>query len=289
MEFSDLFAPIVMGLLLGGLYTLVASGLSLVFGVMKLINVAHGDLVILGTYLSWAFFTKLGVDPIISLVVGIPVLFFLGFALQRFILGRAFRISGNTALIIAFGISIVLQNVLQILFTSTTRGLTTSYALRSFTLLGAAIPLTYLLDFLIAIAGLIFLSQFMRRTYLGKSITAASQDRKASGLMGINNERTYALAFGIAAAFAAIAGVFLGLTFPFTPYSGTQFLIIAFGCIVLGGLGSLIGTLIGGMIFGLAQSLGGHFMGTAGQLLVAYIIVLVFLAARPQGLFNRAR
>ena len=289
MAFNDWFSPIVMGILLGGLYALIASGLSLVFGVMKLINVAHGDLVILGSYISWVFFTRLGVDPIISLVVGIPVMFFVGFAIQKYLMARAFRFSTNTALIIAFGISIILENGFQMIFTPLTRALNTSYSMFSFTLFGAPIPLYYLLDFLVAGAGMIFLTQLLKRTYLGKSITAASQDRKAAQLMGINNERTYAMAFGIATAFAAAAGVFLGLTFPFTPVSGTQFLIIAFGVIVLGGLGSVSGTFVGGMIFGLAQSLGGHILGTSGQLLFAYLIVLVVLAVRPQGLFGRSR
>jgi branched-chain amino acid transport system permease protein len=289
VAFNDWFSPIVMGILLGGLYALIALGLSLVFGVMKLINVAHGDLVILGSYIAWVFFTRWGVDPIISLVVGIPVMFFVGFAIQKYLMARAFRISTNTALIIAFGLSTILENGFQMIFTPLTRGLTTSYVLMSFTVLGAPIPLRYLLDFIVAGAGMIFLAQFLKRTYLGKSITAASQDRKAAQLIGINNERTYAMAFGIATSAAAVAGVFLGLTFPFTPMSGTQFLIIAFGVIVLGGLGSVPGTFIGGMIFGLAQSIGGHILGTAGQLLFAYLIVLIVLAAKPQGLFGRSR
>jgi len=277
----------IQGILLGGLYAMVASGLSLVFGVMKLINVAHGDLVIFGAYFSWAMFTHAGVDPILSLVLGIPLLFIIGFGLQKFVLSRAFRISGDAALIIAFGLAIVLQNIFLLVFSPTTRGLTTSYALKSFTLGGIPVPLSYLMDFIVAGLSFLFLSQFLKRTYIGKAITAASQDRKAAQLMGINNEQTYAFAFGLAAAFAAIAGVFLGLTFPFTPTAGTSFLIISFGVIVLGGLGSIIGTLVGGIVFGLAQSIGGRILGTSGQLLFAYLIVLVVLSVRPRGLFGR--
>lgn len=284
---NDILSPVVMGLLLGGLYALIASGLSLVFGVMKLINVAHGDLVILGSYLAWAVFTYAGIDPIISLVLGIPFLFLIGFGLQKFIFSRAYRMSGDAAMIIAFGLSIVLQNIFLLFFSPTTRGLTTSYALQSYSLGGIPVPLSYLMDFGVAIICFLFLTQFLKRTYTGKAITAASQDRKAAQLMGINNEQTYAVAFGIAASFAAIAGVFLGLTFPFTPTSGSSFLLIAFGVIVLGGLGSITGTVVGGMVFGLAQSFGGHILGTAGQLLFAYLIVLIVLAVRPRGLFSR--
>lgn len=284
---SDLSSPIVMGLLLGGLYALIALGLSLVFGVMKLINVAHGDLVVLGSYLAYAAMTILGVDPLLSLIVGMPLLFVIGFGIQKFLLSRAFKISMEAPLIIAFGISIILQNIFQIVWSPLSRGLTTSYALKFFSLGSLRIPLVHLLNFFIALAAMLLLREFMRRTYLGRAITAASQDRRASQLMGINNERIYAFAFAIAMAIAALAGVCLGLTFPFTPISGVQFLIIAFGVVVLGGLGSIPGTFIGGLIIGLAQTLGGYFFGTTAQMLVAYIIVLVILTTRPQGLFGR--
>ena len=145
----------------------------------------------------------------------------------------------------------------------------------------------YLLDFIAALVVMLFLREFLRRTYLGKAITAASQDRRAAQLMGINTGRVYAFAFAIAMAVAAIAGVLLGLTFPFTPTSGVSFLILAFGVVIIGGLGSMMGTFIGGVILGLAQTLGGYFLGAAAQMLVAYILVFVVLAVRPQGIFGR--
>ena len=284
---SDLAIPITMGIMLGGLYALVALGLSIVFGVMRLINVAHGDLVLLASYLAFSIMTYLGLDPILSLVIGIPVLFFIGFGIQKYLLNRAFSISMEAPLIIAFGISIVLQNVFQIVWTPLSRGLTTSYTLKSFVMGDLYLPLVYLLDFFVGIIVMIFLHQFLHRTYLGKAITAASQDRGAAQLMGINTKQVYAFAFGIAMVFAAIAGVFLGLTFPFTPQSGVSFLIIAFGVVVLGGLGSITGTFIGGLVMGLAQTLGGYFLGTSAQMLIAYLIVIILLATRPQGLFGR--
>ena len=284
---ADLASTITMGIMLGGLYALVALGLSIVFGVMRLINVAHGDLLLLASYLTLTLMTYLGLDPIIGLVIVIPALFFIGFVVQKYLLNRAFTISMEAPLIIAFGISIVLQNVFQILWSPLSRGLTTSYTLKSFSIGALNLPLVYLLDFFVGVIVMIFLHQFLHRTYLGKAINAASQDRRAAHLMGINTKQVYAFAFAIAMAIAAIAGVFVGLTFPFTPQSGVSFLIIAFGVVVLGGLGSIAGTFVGGLVMGLAQTLGGYFLGTNAQMLIAYLIVIVLLATRPQGLFGR--
>jgi branched-chain amino acid transport system permease protein len=284
---TDLLTPLVMGILLGGLYAVIALGLSLVFGVVKEINVAHGDLVILGSYFGYVAMTMIGIDPILSLMIGIPLFFGMGFAIQKYLLNRAFRISMDATLIMAFGISIILQNTFQLIWTPMSRGLTTSYSLESFGAGPVSFPLVYLLDFIVAIVVMVFLREFMKRTYLGMAIRAAAQDRKAAHLMGINTDKAYAFTFAIAMAFAAVAGIFLGLTFPFTPVSGMSFLIIALGVVVLGGLGSIAGTLIAGVIFGLAQTIGGHFFGLAAQMLVAYTMVLVILAVMPRGIFGR--
>jgi branched-chain amino acid transport system permease protein len=288
MDFlSDLATPLVMGILLGGLYAVIALGLSLVFGVVKEINIAHGDLVILGSYFGYVAMTVFGIDPILSLVVGMPVLFAIGFAIQKFLLNRAFKISMDATLIIAFGISIILQNVYQLIWTPMARGLTTPYALESLSAGPIHIPLVYLLDFLAAIAVMVFIHLFLKKTYLGRAIRAAAQDRRTAHLMGINTDRVYAYTFAISMALAAVAGIFLGLTFSFTPISGMSFLIIALGVVVLGGLGSIVGTFVGGIAFGLAQTLGGYFFGVAAQMLVAYVMVLVVLAVIPRGIFGR--
>jgi len=288
MDFlADLSTPIVMGILLGGLYAVIALGLSLVFGVVKEINIAHGDFVILGSYIAYAAMTILGLDPILSLIIGMPILFGLGFVIQKYLLNRAFKISVDATLIIAFGISIILESTYQLVWTPLSRGLTTSYSLSSISAGLIHIPIVYLLDFIAATVVMIFLREFLRRTYLGRAIRAAAQDRKAAHLMGINTDQVYAFTFAIAAAFAAIAGVFLGLTFPFTPVSGMSFLIIALGVIVLGGLGSILGTFIGAIAFGLVQTLGGYFFGVAAQMLAAYVMVLVVLSVIPRGIFSR--
>ena len=284
---ADLLMPIMMGILLGGLYAVIALGLSLIFGVVKEINIAHGDLVILGSYFGYVAMTTIGIDPILSLIMGIPLLFGIGFAIQKFLLNRAFRISMDAALIITFGLSIICQNLYQLIWSPMSRGLTTSYALKSFSIGPLNVPIAYLLNFIVAIIVMLFLREFLRRTYVGRAIRAAAQDRKAAHLMGINTDQVYALTFGIATALAALAGVFLGLTFPFTPVSGMPFLIIALGVVVLGGMGSIIGTFIGGIAFGLAQTIGGYFFGLAAQMLVAYTMVLIVLAVIPRGLFGR--
>ena len=285
--FGDMITPIMMGILLGGLYALIALGLSIVFGVMRLINLAHGDLVILGSYMAYALMSYLGLDPIVGLIIGIPVMGVLGFGIQKYLMGRAFGISAEAPLIIAFGISLVIQNANQIAWTPLSRGLTTSYSLMSFHIGQLQFPLSYLLNFIAGIMVMVTLREFLIRTYLGRAITAASQDKRAAQLMGINTNRIYGYAFAIAMISAAVAGVFLGMTFPFTPTSGTSFLTIAFGTVIIGGLGSMLGTFIGGIILGIVQTVGGYFFGAATQMLIVYIIVLFILAIRPQGLFGR--
>ncbi len=284
---GDIMTPIVMGILLGGLYALIAFGLSIVFGVMKLINLAHGDLLILGSYFAYALMSYLGFDPIVSLVISTPIMFALGFGIQKYLMGRAFGISVEAPLIMAFGIALFIQNANQIIWTPLSRGLTTSYSLTSFNIGQHQFPVSYLLDFIAGIIVMVALHEFLGRTYLGKAITAASQDKRAAQLMGINTNRIDGYAFAIAMVSAAVAGVFLGMTFPFTPTSGISFLTIAFGTVIIGGLGSMLGTLIGGIILGIAQTLGGYFFGAAAQMLIVYIIVLVILAIRPQGLLGR--
>ena len=291
MEVSlvGLAPPLIKGIFLGGLYVVIALGLSLVFGVMKLINVAHGDLVILGSYVAWAAITYLGIDPFLSLVMGVPLFFVLGFFVQKFIINRTFRISLDAALIGCFGISIIVQSLCQIIWTPFNRTLLTDYRLMTFAVGPVTIQLRYLLDFIGGLAVMLALREFLRRTYLGRAISAASQNEPVAERMGINPNRVYSFAFAIAMACAAVAGVLLGLTFSFQPTSGPPFLIISFGVIILGGLGSMAGTFIGGMIFGLTQTLGAYLSGGSlmVQMLAPYLLVFVVLSVRPQGIFGR--
>jgi len=284
---GDIITFLIMGFLLGGLYALVALGLSMVFGVMRLINLAHGDLIVLGSYMAYASMTLFGLDPILSLIIGIPIMFVLGFGIQKYLMGRTYGISAEVPLIIAFGISLIIQNTNQIIWTPLSRGINTSYSLASFHIGRRQFPVSYLLDFIAGILVMLALRWFLTRTYLGKAIIAATQDRRAAQLMGINTNQIYGYAFGIAMIFAATAGVFLGMTFPFTPTSGTSLLTVAFGTVIIGGLGSMVGTFIGGILLGMIQTIGGYFFGPAAQMLILYMMILVILAIRPQGLFGR--
>jgi branched-chain amino acid transport system permease protein len=284
---GHLLTPVLMGVMLGGLYGLIALGLSMVFGVMRMINLAHGDLVVFASYGAYAVLTKLGFDPVLGLIITIPVLFIMGVLIQKYLMSRAAAIGDDAPIIIAFGLSLVIQNANQILWTPLSRGINTHYSQASFYLFHQQLPMTYLMDFVAGIVVMLALREFLRRTYVGRAISATAQDSRASLLMGVNTKRIYCYAFGIAMISVAIAGTFLGMTFPFTPTSGTTFLAIAFGTVIIGGLGSLMGTFLGGIILGLAQTLSAYYFGAEAQMLVVYLIIFAILAFRPQGLFGR--
>ena len=287
---QDLKGPIMNGLLLGGLYGIIGIGMSMIFGIVRLVNLAHGDLVILASYLSLVVMGFFKVDPLLSLVIVIPVMFLIGFILQFNLINRVVGKGMNAPLLVAFGLSIILQNLLLLLFTPDARTLLTSIAVKSLPVGGFLnVPLVYLVDFIGAILTILILAQFFKKTYLGKAIRAASDDEGAAQLMGINTKVIYSWAMAIAMGTAAIAGVFVGMTFTFYPHTGPEYLIIAFGVVIIGGLGSLFGTFLGGLILGLAQILGAHFLGPGFQLLSGYIILLIVLALKPTGLFAKGQ
>jgi branched-chain amino acid transport system permease protein len=285
--FQELANPLLMGVLLGGLYALVGIGLSLVFGTMRLVNLAHGDLMIFSSYVSLVLFNLVNLDPMLSIVLTFPLLFAVGFGIQRYLMNRVQRLGMEPPLLIAFGISILVQNVLLLVFKADYRGVMTSYSLNSYDIGGfLQVPLVYVLDFAAALVVMILLYQFLRRTYLGRAIRAITDDAGAAGLMGINTSRVYAYAFGMAMGIAAVAGALVSMTFIFAPATGSQYLIIAFGVVIIGGLGSIRGTFVGGIIMGLAQILSAHFLGPGYQLLVGYLVLFIVLAVRPQGIFG---
>ena len=279
---------LVNGVLLGGLYAVIGIGMSMIFGIMRLTNLAHGDLMILVSYLAAVTVSLLGLPPLLTLVLLAPLMFFVGFAIQSSLLNRVLGKGMEPPLLVTFGLSIILQNALLIVFTPDARTLTNPLATKYIALgQNLTVPVIYLLDFLMGVAVIIALSQFFQRTYPGRAIRAAADDEDAAQLMGISTKRIYSYAMGIAMITAAVAGVLVGMTFTFYPYTGTQYLIIAFGVVVIGGLGNMIGTLVAGIILGLAQLLGAHFFGAGFQLLFGYVVLLVVLAVRPQGIFAR--
>jgi len=285
---SDLKGPIMNGLLLGGLYGIVGIGMSMIFGIVRVVNLAHGDLVILASYLSLVTLSIFNVSPLLTLILVIPAMFLIGYIIQYYLVNHVLGQGMNPPLLVAFGLSIILQNLLLLIFTPDARALLTSISIATLPI-GSFIniPVVYLVDFIGSLLTIFLLSRFFNRTYLGKAIRAASDDEGAAQLMGINTKKIYAWAMAIAGGTAAIAGVLVGMTFTFYPHTGPDYLIIAFGVVIIGGLGSLIGTFMGGLILGLAQILGAHFLGPGFQLLSGYIILLIVLAFKPTGLFAK--
>ncbi len=285
---GELKVPIVNGLLLGGLYGIIGIGMSMIFGIVRLINLAHGDFVILASYFSLVTMSLIPISPLLTLIVVIPAMCILGFMVQYLLLNRTLGKGMNPPLLIAFGLSIILQNLLLLIFTPDARTLLSSLSVKTIPIGNFInLPTIYLVDFIASIITIAFLSRFFNRTYLGKAIRAASDDDGAAQLMGINTKNIYAIAMGISAGTAAIAGVLVGMTFTFYPHTGPEYLIIAFGVVIVGGLGSLIGTFLGGLILGLAQILGAHFLGPGYQLLSGYIILLIVMTFKPTGLFAK--
>lgn len=285
---SDLKGPIMNGLLLGGLYGIIGIGMSMIFGIVRLVNLAHGDFVILASYLSFVTISFFPVNPLLTLIIIIPVMCLWGYIVQYYLLNRVLGKTIEPPLLVAFGLSIILQNLLLLIFTPDARALFTSISVTTIPVGGFLnIPLIYLVDFIASIITIFLLHRFFNKTYMGKAIRAASDDEGAAQLMGINTKTIYAWAMAIAAGTAGIAGVLVGMTFTFYPHTGPEYLIIAFGVVIVGGLGSLLGTFLGGLILGLAQILGAHFLGPGFQLLSGYLILLIVLTFKPTGLFAK--
>lgn len=285
----EIVQPVINGLLLGGLYASVGIGLSMIFGIVKMVNLAHGDLMILSSYLGLSLAVGLGLNPFIGLFIVVPIMLGVGYLLQKFLLNRVLGKGMEPPMIVAFGLSIILQNTLLLVFSPDARSLLTDLAIKTIPITEyICIPLIYLVDFIIGLLVILALYLFFQKTFPGRAIRAASDDEEAAQLMGVHTKKIYALAMGLAMMTAAVAGILVGATFTFYPHTGPQYLIIAFGVVIIGGAGSMIGTFVGGAILGLAQLLGAHFLGPGYQLLSGYLILLIVLAIRPQGIFGKA-
>ena len=281
---------LIQGCLLGGLYALFAIGLSLSFGIMRLVNIAHGDLIVLSAYVALVVTESTGFDPITSLIVVLPVMAFVGYALQRGLLN--FTLEGGLLppLLVTFGISVIIQNALLLKFGAYTHRLhlgeieTQSVALPG----GIAIGVLPLITFAVAVVSIGVLQLLFYRTKLGRAFRATSDDAETAELMGVNKRHLFALAMAIAMIFTALAAVLFAIRTNFDPSSGPIRLILAFEAVIIGGLGSLWGTLLGGMILGLAQAIGAS-LSLTWQILAGHIAFLVILIVLPQGLFPRTR
>ncbi len=286
----DWVNTIIQGILLGGLYALIAAGLSLVFGVMRLVNLAHGDLSVMAAFLVVAVVDTFGFSPWLGLLLVVPAMFVLGYALQYGLLNRTIESGLLAPLLVTFGLAIILQNALQEVFSANSRGLDVGTIETESIRVSDAIAIGWfpLITFLVSVAILGTLQLLISRTRLGRAIRATADDQRAAELMGIDRLRVYALAMGLAFATVAIAGVFLGMRGTFTPTAGPERLIFAFEAVIIGGLGSLWGTLVGGIVLGVAQTIGFK-LDPGWGVLTGHLVFLAILAVRPLGLFPRAQ
>ena len=281
---------IVQGVLVGGLFALFATGLSLGFGVMRIVNLAHGDLAILAAFIALSLSTTLDVNPLLTFVIVLPGAFVVGVVLQRLVFDRVVGVDPAFAIVATFGLSIVIQNALLEKYTADTRGLNVGELETSSITVNDQISIGWLplMTFLCGVGVLAALALFLKRTKMGRAFRATSDDPEAARLMGIDNRRVYAVALGIAIGTVALAGLLLGAQSSFDPFIGPSRLIYAFEAVIIGGLGSLWGTLAGGITLGVAQALGREYNSQWGEL-TGHAVFLAVLATRPQGMFGKVQ
>jgi branched-chain amino acid transport system permease protein len=277
---------LLQGVMLGGLYALFAAGLSLVFGIMRLVNLAHGDLIVLAAFLLLVLMHATGLDPFLATLLAAPLLFGFGYALQHALLNRALGRDILPPLLVTFGLSIIIQNGLLEAFSADSQRLqagaieTASIGLGG----GLAVGSMQVITLVAAVAVIVALNQLFYKTELGRAFRATSDDPEVTQLMGIDNRHIFALAMGVAMAVIAIAALFLGTRANFDPIIGPARLIYAFEAVIIGGLGSLWGTLAGGIIIGVAQTVGAK-IDPEWQILAGHLAFLAVLVLRPRGLF----
>jgi len=286
---TGLLDTIIQGILLGGLYALFAAGLALIFGIMRLVNLAHGDLIVLAAFAILALGSWLGIGPFLATLVALPLMFGVGFALQHILLNRTLGHGLLPPLLVTFGLSIIVQNGLLQAFTADSERLqagaieTASINLGG----GIAVGLMPLITLASAVAVIIGLNLLFYRTALGRAFRATSDDLEIAELMGIDHNRIFSLAMGVALIVSTIAALYLGMRANFDPTIGPARLLYAFEAVIIGGLGSFWGTLAGGIVIGLAQTIGAK-IDPEWQILAGHLAFLVVLMLRPRGLFPRA-
>jgi len=281
---------IIQGILLGGLYTLFATGLSLSFGVMRIINMAHGDFIILASYLAFAIVQPLNINPFYTIILIVPLMALLGYVLQRLVLNNVLGNDIMPALLITFGMSIIIQNLLLEIFSADFRGLNAGNIEVSSISLGnnIAIGVFPLITIIIAISVIAGLQYLFYRTKLGMRFRATSDDHLTAQLMGIKTKHIYAMAMGLSLGVTAIAGLLLAIRTNFDPSAGPLQLLYAFEVVIIGGLGSFWGTLIGGIILGIAQTVGSN-LDPGWGILAGHIVFIIILMIKPNGLFPKTK
>ncbi|MBV9114419.1 MAG: branched-chain amino acid ABC transporter permease [Hyphomicrobiales bacterium] len=287
---ETLAQAVINGLLIGGIYALVSIGVTLIFGVVKIVNFAQGEFVMIGMYLSFFLATQFGLDPVLSIVVTMPALFVVGILVQHFLIRRVLGQNDMPQIFLTFALSLLIVNLSLMLFTANYRTVHTWYSDEALHLGGLYIPLAKLFAFALAMVLSAALWVFLHTTDLGKAMRAAAQNREVAMLMGINPNRVFCVALGVALALAGAAGSLLMPFYPAYPLVGQVFVLMAFVAVVLGTLGNIIGALVASLMMGVAESLGIQFIGADSGLIVVFLMLLLTLAIRPSGLAGgRAR
>lgn len=281
---------IVSGIMIGALYGLAALGLSLVFGVLKILNVAHGELIMIGGYATFWLFSLYGMDPILSLVIVIPILFLTGILLHFGLFSHIVKFDEENriknSLLIGFGLTLVLQSMAIQLWTADERSVTPDYATAAFDLFGIRLPVVRLIGLVVAFLTVAVLEIFLNRSYWGKAIRATAEDWQTAALTGINIKSTYLFTFSLGASLASIAGTLVTVSFSVSPFIGLQWTLKALIVVVLAGLGSIGGVIAAGILLGVTEALSAYAFGGEYRELVGLILFLIVLSFRPQGLFG---
>lgn len=283
---SDLGNILAVGLLLGGIYALVSVGLNLIFGVIRIVNFAQGEFVMLGMYGTFAAYSFLNMDPYLALLIVLPGLFLFGAIVQRLILAPL-RNEPTMQIFATFGLLMLIENVVLAVTRGTAYSVTSPLAQTSINIGGVQVGLVRFIVLLAATLVAVALGQFLKRTMMGRAIRAVAQDRSAARLMGVNVDRIYMLTFGIGAALAGLAGCLLTPIYTLSPQIGTSFILPAFAVVVLGGLGSVLGAYVGGFIVGLTEAFAGYYLDPALKYAVLFAVFIAVLIIRPSGLFGQ--
>jgi branched-chain amino acid transport system permease protein len=280
---------VINGLLKGGLYALMAIGMSLIWGVMDIINIAHGSFIMLGAFTTYWLFTLLGIDPVLSLIASIGILFILGYIVQKYLINLIIRASAFITLVLTFGIEIFVNNLAQVFWSADVRMVQIPYGATNFSIGNfVTIPIMRLIAFLLVIVISIILFFVLNRTNLGRSIRATSQDLDAARLVGVDVAKTYAVTFGLGVGAAGAAGTLWSILFPITPMMGGILTLKSFVVVIIGGLGSMLGPLIGGLILGVTEALGTNWLGATYENLIGFTILVLVLIIRPKGIMGGA-
>lgn len=278
---------IVSMILLGGLYALIAVGLTLIFGVMRVVNFAHGEFLMLGMYAAFWGFSLVKLDPYLTLIVSLPLFFVVGWVSYRVVMKPVIHASHNAQVFTTVGLSIALQNLALVLFAADARFVRTDYYGTTLRVFGAAFNVAQLVAFVIAVLTTAGLFAFMRCSYTGKLMRATAQDRDAASLMGIDTDRIYAVTWAVGIVCVGIAGVLLAPIYPVYPTAGLQFVLIAYVAVVLGGLGDMAGALLAALLVAAVEVIGSYTIGTAWKEVLYLLLFIGILVVRPAGLFGQ--